>query len=194
MRALIHLMINMTDKWHYVYYSYEEWGRGYIGKRSSSVPPCEDVSYLGSYTDKSFCPTQKIILQEYATEKEALDAEIALHKYYEVDINPHFANRAKQTSSGFAWRGNVTDVLSPKQKADRKQKWIEASCSGSRGYCYCFVSPDGKIHVTLNLREFCRDHGINRARVHDVVNGRCSHTKGWKVSKHVLPWDFLLAL
>jgi len=177
----------MTGKWHYVYYSYEEWGRGYIGKRSSSVPPFEDVKYMGSFMDKTFAPTSKIILAIFDTEQEALDAEILLHEYYQVDTNPHFANRARQTSNRFSWTGNVTGLLSPKQKEDRKQKWIKALCAGSRGYFYCFVSPDGLIHVTTNLREFCRDHGINRARVHDIVNGRSSHVKGWKVSKHSLP-------
>jgi hypothetical protein len=177
----------MVAKWHYVYYSYEPWGRGYIGKRSSAVPPEDDTSYLGSYTDQTFKPTCKIILEVFETDQEALEAEVKLHQYYEVDVNPHFANKAKQTTSKFAWRGNTTEKLSLKQKANRKQKWIKSLCAGSRGHFYHFTSPSGSIHVTLNLREFCKEHNINRAHVYDVINGRLKQIKGWKVSKHVMP-------
>ena len=88
-------------KHFYVYYSYEEYGRGYIGKRECKCLPEEDVNYFGSFHDKNFNPTQKIILEIFNSVEEALEAEIILHDFYEVDKNPHFANRAKQTSSKF---------------------------------------------------------------------------------------------
>jgi len=88
-------------KHFYVYYSYEEYGRGYIGKRECECLPDEDINYLGSFHDKSFYPTQKIILETFENVEKALEAECALHDFYEVDKNPHFANRAKQTSKKF---------------------------------------------------------------------------------------------
>jgi len=88
-------------KHFYVYYSYEEYGRGYIGKRECKCLPQEDVNYFGSFHDKTFSPTQKIILETFDTVEKALGAECILHDFYEVDKNPHFANRAKQTSTGF---------------------------------------------------------------------------------------------
>jgi len=88
-------------KHFYVYYSYEEYGRGYIGKRECKCLPQEDVNYFGSFKDKTFNPTQKIILETFDSVEEALEAECALHDFYKVDKNPHFANRAKQTSTGF---------------------------------------------------------------------------------------------
>lgn len=88
-------------KYHYVYYSYEEWGRGYIGSRSCFCLPEHDVKYLGSYTDKSFKPTNKTILCSFPTREEAFKAETKLHEFYDIDCNPHFANRAKQTEVGF---------------------------------------------------------------------------------------------
>ena len=87
----------------YVYYSYEEWGRGYIGQRECRCLPKEDVKYFGSFKDKTFKPTQKIILSTFETREEAIKAEIDLHDFFEVDTNPHFANRAKQTSSKFSY-------------------------------------------------------------------------------------------
>jgi hypothetical protein len=66
--------------------------------------PEEDTKYFGSFTDKTFKPTQKIILRAFDTEEEASEAEVVLHNFYQVDINPHFANKAKQTSKKFCYR------------------------------------------------------------------------------------------
>ena len=89
-------------EYYYTYYSYEEWGRGYIGSRGCKCLPEEDVKYFGSFRDKSFKPTQKIILKsDYATREEAYVDEIALQEFYKVVENPHFANRAYQTSTKF---------------------------------------------------------------------------------------------
>ena len=89
-------------EYHYVYYSYEEYGRGYFGSRTCRCLPEEDVKYFGSFSDKNFKPTQKIILKsDYATREEAYADEITLHHYYNVANNPHFANKAYQTSSKF---------------------------------------------------------------------------------------------
>lgn len=91
----------MQKKYFYVYYSYEPWGRGYIGKRECNCLPEEDIKYFGSYKDKNFKPTKKIILEIFDTLDEVLSAEILLHNFYEVDKNPHFANKSKQTTKGF---------------------------------------------------------------------------------------------
>ena len=88
-------------KHFYVYYSYEEYGRGYIGKRECKCEPEKDINYFGSFSDKTFKPTQKIILDTFNTREEVYEAECILHEYYQVDKNPHFANRAKQTSKKF---------------------------------------------------------------------------------------------
>jgi len=102
-------------KHFYVYYSYEEYGRGYIGKRECKCLPEEDINYFGSFHDTSFYPTQKIILETFGSVEEALKAECALHNFYEVDKNPHFANKAKQTSTKFYYIHQMTDE-------ERKQK------------------------------------------------------------------------
>ncbi len=85
---------------HVVYYSYEEKkvSRGYIGKHSSN-DPYDD--YLGSYKDKTFEPTQKIVLEYAKTEEGAILAEIRWQKVFQVRDNPEFANQSYQTSTGF---------------------------------------------------------------------------------------------
>ena len=84
---------------HYVYYSYEEWGRGYIGVKSSEDPPTD--GYFGSFTDTTFQPTHKIVIAEFSSREEAVEAEVKLHRFFDVALNPHFANKSLQPSPGF---------------------------------------------------------------------------------------------
>lgn len=95
-------------KHFYVYYSYEEWGRGYIGRRECSCLPEEDVTYFGSFFDKTFKPTNKIVLQTFTTREEALAAEVILHSFFSVDKNPHFANQSRQTTTRFSGGSGMT--------------------------------------------------------------------------------------
>ena len=103
---------------HYVYYSYEEWGRGYIGVRSCKCSPEKDIKYFGSFKDKTFKPTSKIILKEFLSRQDANKAEILLHNFYDIAVNPHFANLAKSTSEGFC---AVGWFCSDKKKEKLKQ-------------------------------------------------------------------------
>ena len=111
-------------KHFYVYYSYEEYGRGYIGKRECKGLPQEDINYFGSFKDKTFSPTQKIILETFENVEEALEAEFALHDFYEVDKNSHFANRAKQTSKKFYC--SMSGENNPSKRPEVRQKLKEA--------------------------------------------------------------------
>jgi hypothetical protein len=95
------------DTHHYVYRSYEEWGRDYIGVRSCNCLPEEDIKYFGSFSDKSFKPTEKTILFVCETRKEAAEIEIRLHNFFDVAVNPQFANKTKATSTGFSMAGVI---------------------------------------------------------------------------------------
>jgi hypothetical protein len=115
-------------QFYYTYYSYEEFGRGYIGKRSCKCSPEEDVKYFGSYRDKTFNPTQKIIISEHKTDKEALDAEIKLQHFFKVVPNLHFANQAYQSSNKFSYvmpsekaRSNMIRINQNRTPEQRKQ-------------------------------------------------------------------------
>jgi hypothetical protein len=105
---------------HYVYYSYEEWGRGYIGVRSCKCVPEKDTNYFGSFYDKTFKPSAKIVLAEFFSRKEAQEAEIILHVFYKVDINPHFSNLARATSSKFVSSAPRSDAF--KQQVSKRMK------------------------------------------------------------------------
>lgn len=101
-----------NKKYFYVYYSYEPWGRGYIGKRECWCLPEEDVKYFGSFRDKTFKPTEKIILEVFKTRKEAMQAELHLQEFYQVDKNPHFANIYIHRSENFC--NNGSDLIRKK--------------------------------------------------------------------------------
>jgi hypothetical protein len=108
-------------EYYYTYYSYEEWGRGYFGSRGCKCLPEEDVKYFGSSKDKTFKPKYKIILKDnYATREEAIADEIILHDYYDVVNNPHFANKAKQTSTKFCV--SREDAIKNGKKGGNKSK------------------------------------------------------------------------
>jgi len=120
------------SKHHYVYYSYEPWGRAYIGVRTCSCLPQEDTNYFGSFKDKTFKPTEKIVLMEFASRKEAIAAEIYLHDFYQVHINPAFANQALQTSVRFNRQGLPGSLKNKKLSYQTKEKLRQAKLGTRR--------------------------------------------------------------
>jgi len=106
-------------KHHYVYHSYEEWGRDYIGSRSCDCLPEEDTRYFGSFKDKTFKPTGKNILFVCETRQEVAEIEIILHDFFDVAVNPQFANRSKQTSTKFDRTGVPNSEAQKKAHSER---------------------------------------------------------------------------
>jgi len=119
---------------NYTYYSYEEYGRGYIGSRGCKCSVEEDVEYFGSFSDKTFKPTQKIILETFETRVEAYEAELLLHNFFKVDINSHFANRCKLTSSGFTVPKRFSDEEIKQKLKKRKKKYAEKNSDSIKLY------------------------------------------------------------
>jgi hypothetical protein len=111
------------QEYHYTYYSYEEWGMGYFGSRTCKCLPEEDINYFGSFSDKNFKPTQKIILKsDYATREAAYADEIILQEYYKVVENPHFANKAYQTTTKFSYDTPLEQRILNGKKGGEKAK------------------------------------------------------------------------
>jgi len=157
---------------HYVYYSYEPWKRGYIGVRSCKCKPEEDTTYFGSYKDKSFNPTEKIILITFKTREEALDAEVALHAFFEVNINAHFANRSKQLTRKFSTAGCEGPWKNKKQSPEHVRKHAEAlkgrSLSEETKRKIGLKSKGNKHRAGHSLTEEQKDHlrEVNTGRKH----------------------------
>lgn len=123
--------------YHYTYLSKDLTdGRMYIGSRSCKCRPDEDVRYFGSFTDKSFKPTDKIILKVFNTRKEAFKHEIYLHFVLDVATNPLFANRARVTTTSFNWYGqkhtpetikSIKETSKKNFTEEKKAKLIQAN-------------------------------------------------------------------
>lgn len=89
----------------------KENNRKYIGCKSCNEEPYKVIgkTYFSSSRDKCFIQEQKefpekfkyIVIKNFKTRIEALDYEIELHNRYNVNINPQYYNKAKQTSTGF---------------------------------------------------------------------------------------------
>lgn len=153
---------------HYVYYSYEDWGRGYIGVRQCECNIAEDV-YFGSYKDTSFCPTNKIVLLECETREEAIEAEVILHKFYDVKNNPHFANQANQTSMKFDY-----DNKGVKYSEEVKKRMSAAQTGLKRGK----QSPE---HIARRIQSRRNNGGWSKEtnqKISDSLKGNVPWNKG----------------
>jgi hypothetical protein len=178
-------------EYHYVYYSYEEWGMGYFGSRTCKCLPEEDVKYFGSFSNKKFKPTQKIILKsDYASREEAYADEITLQEYYKVVENPHFANRAYQTSKKFSWKSNKHSKLT-------KQK-ISLSLKGKKRSAIFIEKCKGRKHSEETKRKMSesrkgiKNHNygkqasdFTRKKLSEVHKGKTAWNKGKSVSEEV---------
>lgn len=147
-------MSNGTNKYFYVYYSYELWGRGYIGKRECKCLPEEDVKYFGSFSDKSFKPTEKIIIQTFDTVEEARQAEVILHEFYQVDKNPHFANRARATSTAFYYS------VSGKDHHGYGKRPSEATIEGARKRMLSEDNPAKTLEFRENHSKLMKEKSV----------------------------------
>lgn len=103
-------------RYHYVYrITNINEKRYYYGKRTSKIPPKEDLGkiYFSSSRDKDFQQDQRKNPENYKykvicvfpTSEKALCFEIRLHAKFNVGKNPKFYNKAKQTSTGFSTFG-----------------------------------------------------------------------------------------
>lgn len=44
---------------------------------------------------------------------------------------------------------------------------------------YFLTDPDGVVHETTSLNQFCKEHGLSQGNMSSVINGRYSQHKGW---------------
>jgi len=160
-------------------------------------------NYFGSYGDKTFNPSSKIILTEHATREEAVEAEVKLHEFYQVDTNSHFANRAKQTSSSFSFcsqgerngGGNpcfgkvrVTDGKNERvvYEDDIPSGWWKGRSRNPKEYATTksIISTRGKMYNKF-LKDVSEDESISSLSIRQLAKiYQTSHTsiRRWKKS------------
>jgi hypothetical protein len=143
----------------YTYVSFDPFGRLYIGYRKCPADKTPETDpYLESYTDVSFKPIGKAILEVYSSREEALQNEIELHRVNNVAKNPIFANKSRATSTGFYFdstgktcsedaRKKMSKTRKGKTKSKQHRKRISIALSGENNPMY------GKKHTEENKRK-----------------------------------------
>jgi hypothetical protein len=147
-------------EYYYTYYSYEEWGRGYFGSRGCKCLPEEDVKYFGSSKDKTFRPIQKIILKDdYTTREEAYTDEIILQRYYKVVENPHFANKAYQTSTKFSYIPSKEESIKNGKKGGSKGGIKAAQTNKKNGTSIFALTPEQLVENGKKSSKLAKQNG-----------------------------------
>jgi len=131
--------------YHFVYLSFEDskGGRNYIGKRSCLNPY---DNYLGSFSDTSFNPTNKIILSYYKTAEEAIKGEIQWQRVFRVKDDSNFANQVYQTDVKFDCTGRKHS-----EKTKLKMSISQRECQNRH---------DVKIKKSENIRKALKNEEI----------------------------------
>lgn len=133
-------------EYHYTYrITNIEQKKHYYGVRTCTLLPIHDLGkkYFSSSSDKLFLQEQKDaphvfrykIIRIFKTREEALLFEVKLHNKFDVDTNPNFYNKAKQTSSGFFYsnKGSTfSDEHREKLSIKNKNKSAETRLSISQ--------------------------------------------------------------
>ena len=178
-------------KHHYVYKSFEEEGREYIGVRSCDCLPEEDTKYFGSFRDKTFFPTEKTILFVCETRQEASEIEIELHDFFDVAVNPQFANKSKQTSTKFDTAG-LPQTEAQKQAQSERMSGENNPNYGRTGALHpqskaiIAIEPDGTERNFGSGREAVRESGIDTRSLR-----RCLKTGNVVKKGKFKDWQFL---
>ena len=175
----------------------------YIGSRckNNGLTPEEDYDYLGSPTDIEYRNSIKCktILRVFDTPQGALHHEIQLHNFHNVGVNPKFANRSKQTSTGFSTAGippseetkrKISEVhksrLRPPRSEETKRKLSIANKGENNPNYDCtirhWINKDGReeFMTKYNLRV---KYDLQQANVSRVANGKQKSTNGWSLKK-----------
>lgn len=185
---------------YYTYYSYETNkgidGLGYIGYRKLQDAPIPELeNYFGSQVspkNKEFKENPnkaKIILGIFDSKEKALEHEIKLHELWDVGKNPHFANQAKQTSTGFSnekpwnkgkelhynvWNKGINRTLKEKEK-------ISNSC---KGRMHSEESLE-KISIANKGKTYSKDRNKKIGETNSrIQKGRIPWNKGRKTGKN----------
>jgi hypothetical protein len=179
---------------HFVYNSYEAWGRNYIGVHSTDNL---DDGYLGSSRDPTFSPKEKDILEFFETREEAKAAEITLHEFFDVENNPLFANLKNAGSMKFDHGRDVLASFSSKQlrlygskggksKSDKK---LDAARSNGKKGAPKISKPvlvtnleTGVSFECYSCREAARQTGLHLPWVYELAKGRRESRNNWAIT------------
>ena len=93
--------------YYYIYVTFFSNGNFYIGSRKCNITPEDDISYLGSYTDKTNHDGEKVILKIFSNENEMIFYETSLIQKFKSYDNCINVNSSPRTSSPTKLTSNI---------------------------------------------------------------------------------------
>jgi curved DNA-binding protein CbpA len=167
----------------YTYYSYEEFGRGYIGYRKCPkiYTPDQDP-YRGSYTDKTFKPSAKIVLTTHPNAEEAREAERKIQEFFDVLNNPHFVNKSIQTGKGFYIKNHTEDTKNKIRDAARG-RIISPETRKKQSESKKGKKLSDEVVEKLKLRRHSKEAKAKMSSSHRGVPKSPEHRKSISISK-----------
>jgi len=76
---------------------------------------------------------------------------------------------------------NLRPEASSSKGIKRSLEWIGKLIARNKKLFPGFIGPDGQEYRNIvNLKDFCRDHGLNYGDMHEVFSGNRRHHKGWR--------------
>ena len=166
-------------EYYYVYVITFSNDKFYIGKRTSSVEPENDVNYWGSPVtfkymwEDSSLQKEKHIIKICDTEKDVIELERNLILYSWRMYPDLCLNR--NASPGFHYEccklgGSIT--------AAKYSKPITLK------------SPSGKIVSEVSIKEFCRKYDLDRSNIQRVLNRKQLYHNGWTLPEIIIDEEF----
>jgi len=170
-------------KYHYTYrITHIEHKKYYYGTRTSTINPKEDIGikYFSSSSNKEFIKDQKEhpqnykykVLKVFSTREEAMELEIKLHNKFDVGVNEHFYNRAKQTSTGFDFSGAKHSI---ETKTQIRLKLVNKK----RPFDVCKKISKGRNKIQSNGKTVA-ENSASKIATNRIKNGTVNIQKGIK--------------
>jgi predicted GIY-YIG superfamily endonuclease len=157
----------------------------YIGVRSCTCPPDEDIAYLSSskyvaadVAIYGYSKFKKTILAEFMTREDAMKHEVELHAELNVDIDKNYYNRSKQKTHKFD-TSSLFGPLSSRFGVPCSPETKEKIRIANTGKPSAFL---GKQH-TQETKDRIREHNLGKCYSDEVKEKHRMAIQGKRVGK-----------
>jgi hypothetical protein len=62
-----------------------------------------------------------------------------------------------------------------------QQTWFNGNGNKQKKKSFKIISPDGTIHESVGIGQFCRDNQLTVSKLSEVISGKRKHHKGWRL-------------
>lgn len=90
-------------------------------------------------------------------------------------------NKQCEKCPGEGWVPGMHYDIHPLKGKKRNEKIVDKVRESNCKYTYTFTSPQKKLFVTHNAKQFCVENGLQHSKITLVLQNKRSHHKGWTV-------------